>query len=271
MSSSLCINVEWPGIGRSFILKFVIMFSILFQSTLAPLAPLKHLINKYWEINWLIIPVWLFHYCQSSKAICCLVSMVMIYHAWWEAWCIAAWFPGGCILNTVAESYLQSFKLPLSDDLLLNTSVLHRVLGQMKELSFWMFFFLSLLETQIKIRIWHFSSDILRYCHSPTLVGLPSWISKRCEVPWTAASSTEKRRRTMPCWHGVQAKTSTKLRPWGGEGRPSNLCFQTHTVEFHLEGGLVLHSLPRGLCQQTVNICLSWTVSTHIENFFVCA
>lgn len=65
---------------------------------------------------------------------------------------------------------------------------------------FWCFFFiLSLLlclKPRHKIRIWHFSSDILRCCHSPTLAGLPAWISKGCEFPRSAISSTEK---SEPC------------------------------------------------------------------------
>lgn len=44
-------------------------------------------------------------------------------------------------LTLLLNPTYRASKFPLSDDLLLNTSVLHRVLGQMKELSFWMFFF----------------------------------------------------------------------------------------------------------------------------------
>lgn len=47
-------------------------------------------------------------------------------------------------LTLLLNPTYRASKFPLSDDLLLNTSVLHRVLGQMKELSYWMFFFFSL-------------------------------------------------------------------------------------------------------------------------------
>lgn len=44
-------------------------------------------------------------------------------------------------LTLLLNPTYRASKFPLSDDVLLNTSVLHRVLGQMKELSYWMFFF----------------------------------------------------------------------------------------------------------------------------------
>lgn len=168
----------------------------------------------------------------------------------------------------------RASKFPLSDDPLLNISMLYRVVGQIRELSFGMFSSLSLLETQTKIRIWHFSSDILTYCHSPTLGGVVQWNFKEMWTPlnYCTFNGEKKTHHAAPCWHRIQPKTCTvQLRPWGGEGRRSSLCFQTHMVEFHLDRGLVLHSLPRGLSQQTVNMCLSWTVSTHIANFSACA
>lgn len=77
---------------------------------------------------------------------------------------------------------------------------------------FFFFFSLSLLETQTKIRIWHFSSDILRYCHSPTLAGLPAWISKGSELSWCAVSSTPRRSVPRP----ADTEFSQRLSPSSG-------------------------------------------------------
>lgn len=109
-----------------------------------------------------------------------------------------------------------------------------------------LFFYFLFLSLTRKIRIWHFPSDVLRYCHSTTLAVLPAWISKGCELDWYGVSSTEKRRAPRP----ADKEFSQRLPPSSctHEVVKSNPpTFVSRQVEFQLDRGLVLHSLPRGL------------------------
>lgn len=95
-----------------------------------------------------------------------------------------------------------------------------RYLVRWRSCPFWCFLspslYLSffLLETQTKIRFWHFSSNILRYCHLPTLVGLPAEFQRDANSP--ELPQVQRRKEDGP--HPADTEFSWRL--------PSSSCAQ---------------------------------------------